>query len=64
MSDESNKAREKCMAEEIWLMYFNNYLYEHGVISEKDRNRMVGRIANRKPSTAGKEKKKEKSYER
>lgn len=64
MSNESNKAREKRMAEEIWLMYFNNYLYEHGVISEKDRNRMVGQIANRKPSAAGKEKKKEKSYER
>ena len=37
--------REKRVAEQIWLEYFNSYLYEHGHITEKERNRMVSAIA-------------------
>lgn len=40
--------REKEMAELIWLNYFNNYLYQHGTISEKEYKKMVERIATRK----------------
>ena len=40
-----NSMREKRVAEQLWLEYFNNYLFEHGVITEKERNRMVFAIA-------------------
>ena len=36
--------REMELAEQLWLEYFNNYLFEHGVITEKERNRMVSEI--------------------
>ena len=39
-----NSMREKRVAEQLWLEYFNNYLFEHGVITEKERNRMVSEI--------------------
>ena len=45
----SAKAREKRVAEDLWLSYFNRYLLEHGVISEQDHNKMVAKIAERKP---------------
>jgi hypothetical protein len=35
------------IAEKIWLSYFNQTLYENGVISEKEKNRMALRIENR-----------------
>ena len=25
----------------IWLLYYNRYLYEHGFISEAERNHMI-----------------------
>lgn len=40
--------REKRVAEDIWLNYFNRYLYEHGTISEKENNRMTEKIAQKK----------------
>lgn len=40
--------REKEMAESIWLNYFNNYLYQHGTISEKEYKMMVEKIATRR----------------
>ena len=40
-----NSMRVKRVAEQLWLEYFNNYLFEHGVITEKERNRMVSAIA-------------------
>ena len=49
--------REKRMAEDIWLNYFNNYLYEHGTISEKEYKRMVEMIATRRPFRRKKKKK-------
>ena len=42
--------REKEMAEWIWLNYFNNYLFEHGTISEKEYRKMVEKIATRRSS--------------
>ena len=50
MNEQNNaKAREKRVAEDLWLSYFNRYLLEHGVISEQDHNKMVAKIAERKP---------------
>ena len=42
MASEESKKAEIALAEEIWLTYFNNYLYDHGVITETERNRMFG----------------------
>ena len=28
-------------AKEIWLNYFNNVLFEKGIIDEKERNKMI-----------------------
>ena len=43
----TDEEREKRMAEDIWLNYFNQYLYEHGTITEKEYNRMTEKIAAR-----------------
>ena len=40
-------ASERALAEEMMLMYFNNYLYQKGVITEQKRNKMVAKIAAR-----------------
>ena len=37
----TDEEREKRMAEDIWLNYFNRYLFEHGTISEKEYKRMT-----------------------
>ena len=42
---------EKRMAEMIWLNYFNRYLFENGVISEKEYKQMIERIATRNAKT-------------
>ena len=44
----TNEEREKRMAEDIWLNYFNRYLFECGTISEKEYKRMTEKIAARK----------------
>ena len=40
--------REKRVAEDMWLNYFNRYLFEHGTISEKEYKKMVEKIATRR----------------
>lgn len=40
--------REKRMAEDIWLNYFNRYLFETGTISEKEYKKMTEKITTRK----------------
>ena len=40
--------REKRMAEDIWLNYFNRYLFEKAVITEKEFNRMTEKISLRR----------------
>ena len=37
--------------DKLWLNYFNDTLYDKGLISEDDRNRMRNRINHRKPQT-------------
>ena len=44
----TDEEREKRMAEDIWLNYFNRYLFEHGTISEKEYKKMTEKIAARK----------------
>lgn len=45
MADKNtNDLREQQMARQIWLEYFNSYLYERGLITERERNRMVSEI--------------------
>jgi len=39
---------EKRLSEDIWLNYFNRYLFEHGTISEKEYKKMTEKIAMRK----------------
>ena len=44
----SNEELEKRSAEDIWLNYFNRYLFEHGQISEKEYKQMTEKIAARR----------------
>lgn len=39
---------KKAAAEELWLHYFNRTLFEAGVITEAERNRMSNRIDGRR----------------
>ena len=43
-----SEERERGFAEDIWLNYFNHYLFEHGTISEKEYKKMVEKIATRR----------------
>ena len=40
--------RARIVAEDLWLNYFNRYLREQGVISEKEFTRMAELIVKRK----------------
>ena len=40
--------RARILAEDLWLNYFNRYLRDEGVISEKEFTRMTELIARRK----------------
>ncbi len=44
----TNEEREKRMAEDIWLNYFNRYPFEHGTISQNEYKKMTELIAIRK----------------
>ena len=46
-SVESLEWQKKYMAEQLWLDYFNQTLYEKGLITESERNRMSNKIASR-----------------
>ena len=41
----TDEERKKRMAEDIWLNYFNQYLFENGTISEKEYKKMTEKIA-------------------
>lgn len=43
----TNEQSRKVLAEELWLSYFNRFLFEKGLITESERNRIVHLIANR-----------------
>ncbi len=42
--------KKQYMVEQFWLLYYNQYLFDHGLITEQERNRMTHRINNRKVS--------------
>ena len=44
---DSKKQQRKMLAEDLWLSYFNRVLYERGLITELERNRMTNLIADR-----------------
>lgn len=44
----TSKTQKNAVAEQIWLLYFNRYLYERGIITEKERNKMIHSITSRK----------------
>lgn len=41
---------KQSVIEKLWLTYFNDTLYEKGLITETERNRMANKIHARKPS--------------
>lgn len=43
----SDDQRKKALAESIWLHYFNETLFERGLITESERNRMTIQIDRR-----------------
>lgn len=43
-----DEEREKRLSEELWLDYFNRYLFENDTITEKEYKKMTEKIANRK----------------
>lgn len=36
--------QKKVIAEEMWLKYYNQTLFEKGLITERERNLMINRI--------------------
>ena len=40
----SNEQRRKETAAKIWLSYYNRVLYEKGIITERERNKMALKI--------------------
>ena len=46
----SMEQKKVSLSEKLWLAYLNSYLYEKGVITESERNRMVSKIQERKGS--------------
>lgn len=40
----SNEQRRKEAAAKIWLSYYNRVLYEQGLITEQERNKMTLKI--------------------
>lgn len=44
----SAEERERRFAEDVWLNYFNQYLWENGAISESEYKKMTEKIVMRK----------------
>ena len=44
----TNEQKKQQLAEELWLKYYN-VLFEKGLITEADRNRMANTISARNP---------------
>ena len=44
MKKAQSSNEEQLIAEELWLNYFNRYLFERGVISQKEYTAMIGKI--------------------
>ena len=50
LRDKSSAQRKMEFSEQIWLSYFNYFLYSRGIITEAERNKMQNLINSRKPS--------------
>lgn len=48
MQDRPRVTSTKNTAEQIWLQYFNNVLYEKGLITEQDKTKMANEIKSHK----------------
>ena len=46
-SDHSPQQHKKCLAEQLWLHYFNATLFEKELITEAQRNRIANMISSR-----------------
>ena len=51
MNNRDFERERRLLAEELYLNYFNNYLYKAGAISKRDHDRMAMEILHRKPLT-------------
>ena len=55
--EKDNKLRRDIMAEEIRLIYYNNYLLENGMITKREHEKMhsaiLSRVGNRKKKELG-----------
>ena len=49
-----SEQQKTAIAERLWLLYFNRCLYEKGILTEAERNRMITKIENRKLSSRSK----------
>ena len=47
----THDTEKRQVAEKLWLSYFNQTLYERGIINEHERNRMTFKIENSNPLT-------------
>lgn len=51
MTEKNGTFQEKqSLTERLWLAYFNSYLYEKGIITESERNKIIVKIDSRKGS--------------
>ena len=51
MRDISSEEKERRIAEDVWLQYFNKLLFETGTISSREYKIMTDKIAQRKQKT-------------
>ena len=49
----SETPQKRTVAEAIWLNYFNQTLFEKGLVTEQQRNKIRLLIKNRTPSASG-----------
>ena len=49
----SDEQRERYFAEEMWLRYFNQYLFDSGTITEKEYKKMTEKIVARMAKLSG-----------
>lgn len=48
----SPEQQKTSLAERLWLSYFNQYLFENGIITESQRNKMKNKIDCQNPSAS------------
>ena len=53
----SSEQQKILVSEKLWLLYFNSYMYEKGVLTEAQRNHIIAKIESRKKSASHKKQK-------